>query len=477
MPSVFRFQIARALSGAILLSLGASVAWAQYPPVSGGVPYDPPPTTVIPRAGSIGRALTPPTYYRAAPQMVPTTVYRPVTAYHPVTGQPYTRWEPASTLDVETRRVETPLPGYGAPFATYRPAAPTTIPTYSAPQPRMNVQGWVDPATGTVVNAPPPGAYSTMRPALSVAPAYAVGRPVMGAPVVDRYGAWPRPSAQMSVQYPPAVRSAAPIYRPPVTSAPVVDRPVYGGPVYSAPVTGAPVTSSPSYSSPSYAAPSYSAPAYSSPSYSGPVSSAPSYSTPSTVGPSTTDPYYPPASSPSTLGPSSGAPADYAPSLRSGANTGGYSTGSSTGTVSSSSSARPLLSAQETERRETPRTEAGREEGGRQESSSSGDSSDVNWPKFLPDRTQKPAPASRGDDLDRSSSEEPASEAKRSRPAYEYDSETRPLRDPSRTPNLKDHRAPPLLEPRSAGVTAPIRRLTLTPRDNVTGHSANPAAR
>jgi hypothetical protein len=418
---------------AILLSLSANFAAAQYvaPPVV-GVPYDAPPATVIPRAGSIGSALTPPTYYRSAPQLVPTTVYRPVTAYHPVTGQPYTRWDAASTLDVETQRVATPLPGYGAPFAAYRPAAPV-VQSFYRPATLMNVQGPIDPYTGNVV----PGAvYSSNRLPLSVAPAYAVGRPVMSAPVVSYYGAWPfRRPAPVVVQQRPVV----PVYTP---------APAYSGAPYATNYVG------PSYAAPAYAAPVYQTPVYSGQPAPGAVMSSPTYSYPSTSSPATSsptysDPYCPPgASSPSTT-----VPADSRPAL------GASSMTAPTDRSSTASTARPLVPAQEA-RSTTTKPQ-------------------VNWPSFLPSRTRQPAPAAATDAPKSSEAAEPtAGRITEKKPASEYDPEVRPLRDPSaRIPNLNDHRAPPLLDPRSAGVTAPIRRLTLTPSDNVTGHTANPAAR
>lgn len=422
-------------SSAILLALSTGSLFAQHV-----APYDVPAQPLIPQAGSIGRALTPPTYYRSSPQLVPTTVYRPVTAYHPVTGQPYTRWDAASTLDVETQRVGTPLPGYGAPYAAYRPVTPVQqMPAYYppvqaaapvyAPAPRMNVQGSVDPYTGNVIAGSP---YSTARPAMSVAPAYAVGRPVMAAPVVSYRGAWPfrsyRP-APVAVQYAPVpayVPAAAPGYP--------------GPPVYS----GNPGGYAPGYSE---AAPAYSQPTYSYPpggaGYSAPSSSDPYYA-PRGTSPSYSDPGYGP----------SGAPADYQPSLRSSSMTAPATK------QSTASAVRPLVPAQEA-RSTTTKPE-------------------VSWPRFLPSTKRQPAPATPSESSSASLEDEPAASSftEKKPAAYEHDPEVRPLRDPnSRIPNLDDHRAPPLLEPRSACISAPIRRLTLTPSDNVTGHTANPAAR
>lgn len=481
--SIAAYAIILSLASFSGLSLSSRTAVAQFvaPPTT-VVPYDAPPQTLIPRAGSIGRALTPPTYYRSAPQAVPTTVYRPVTAYHPVTGQPYTRWDAASTQDVETQRVATPLPGYGAPFTAYRPVAPVTaMPSYYAPTRPMNVQGWVDPNSGNVASAPVAG-YSSFRPiynpgpgTTSVAPAYAVGRPVMGAPVVSYRGAWPMAAARpapIAVQYAPAPGNAPPAFYAP---------PVYRG-----------TTAAPSYqgATPSYIAPAYSAPAgtYTAPAtYSAPASSDPYYS-PRTVAPAYSDPNY---SNPSYSDPGyapRGVPADEQPNLRSSSLTsprGSSVTPTTSGTSSpSTASTRPLVPAQE--------------------SAPSTSKPEVNWPKFLPNTTRQPAPASstvggnvgRTETLREYSSEEPPTESPFSTSGRrtitpekepkkdtketesDYDPDSRPLRDPhSRIPDLKDHRAPPLLEGRSAGVTAPIRRLTLTPSDNVTGHTANPAAR
>jgi hypothetical protein len=448
------------ISCAIILSYSGSVLFAQY-----GAPYDVPAQPLIPQAGSIGRALTPPTYYRSAPQLVPTTVYRPVTAYNPVTGQPYTRWTGASTLDVETQRVATPLPGYGTPYAAYRPVAPVQqmpayypptqaySPAYApvaapnyAPAPRMNVQGSVDPYSGNVIAGSP---YSTYRPALSVAPAYAVGRPVMAAPVVSYRGAWPfrsyRP-APVAVQYAPVpayVPAAAPGYPgPPVYSGNpgYAPAPGYSGaPIYS----GAPAYSgaTPTYSQPTYNYPN-NAPGYSAPGYSAPSSSDPYYQ-PRGASPTYSDPAYAP----------SGAPADYQPSLRSSSMTAPATK------QPTASAARPLVPAQEA-RSTTTKPE-------------------VSWPRFLPNTNRQPAPAAKIDSNSTMESSEPApSRVTEKKPAAEYDPEVRPLRDPdSRIPDLNEHRAPPLLEPRSAGISAPIRRLTLTPNDNVTGHTANPASR
>lgn len=444
---------------ATLLSLTASSAFAQYvAPPAAVVPYDAPSQTLIPRAGSIGRALTPPTYYRSAPQVVPTTVYRPSTAYHPVTGQPYTRWDAASTLDVETQRVATPLPGYGAPFTAYRPAAPVTaMPAYYAPSRPMNVQGWVDPYSGNVANAPIAG-YSAFRPIYnpgpgtqSVAPAYAVGRPVMGAPVVSYRGAWPmavaRP-APVAVQYAPT-----PGYAPPAVYA----QPVYRGttaPSYSG---ATPAYVAPPYSTPAYAAPVYAAPSAADPYYAprtgGPVYSQPAYTDPGYSSPGYSDPGYAP----------SGEPADSRPTLRSSSMAPSTSGAASSGSASATA-ARPLVPAREDSSKTTSPTV----------------SPEVNWPRFLPNTARQPAPASRIESpLARS---EPGAATSSSRgiasapKAAEVDPEVRPLRDPnSRVPDMRDHRAPPLLEGRSAGVTAPIRRLTLTPSDNVTGHTTNPA--
>jgi hypothetical protein len=251
--------------------------------------------------------------------------------------------------------------------------------------------------------------------------------------VVSYYGAWPfRRPAPVVVQQRPIV----PIYTP---------APAYSGAPYTTNFVG------PSYAAPP-AAPVYGAPIYSGQSAPGAVLSSPTYSYPPSTSPaysspSSSDPYCPPT----TSSPSAAVPADSRPSL------GTSSMTAPTDRSSTTSAARPLVPAQEA-RSTTTKPQ-------------------VNWPSFLPSRTRQPAPAASNEPSNTAEASEPYA-ATDKKPIAEYDPEVRPLRDPSaKIPNLNDHRAPPLLDQRSAGITAPIRRLTLTPSDNVTGHTANPAAR